>query len=133
MAVVAHDKKNNTLEYSGARINLVIFRNGKMTELKADRMPISAVQHDKYKGQLFTNHKIQLKENDIVYLFSDGFQDQFGGTNDTKFMKKNFRALLEKVNQLSFPIQRSHLLKALNLWQGKTIQNDDILVVGLKF
>ena len=133
MAVIAFDKKNNTLEYSGARINLIIFRNNKMTEVKGDRMSISAVQHEKIKGQLFTNHKIQLKENDIVYLFSDGFQDQFGGTNDTKFMKKNFRALLEEVNQLSFPIQRSHLLKALNLWQGKTIQNDDILVVGLKF
>lgn len=133
IAVIAFDKPNNILEYSGARINLVIFRNGKMTEVKADRMSISAVQHEKIKGQKFANHKIQLKENDIIYLFSDGFQDQFGGPNDSKFMKKNFRTLLQKVNELSFPIQRSHLLKALNHWQGNKIQNDDILVIGLKF
>jgi len=133
MAVIAYDKTANILEYSGARINLIIFRNGKLTEVKADRMSISAFQHHKIKGQKFANHKIQLKENDIVYIFSDGFQDQFGGETDSKFMKKNFRKLLEEVNQLSFPIQRSHMLKTLNRWQGKNIQNDDILVVGLKF
>ncbi|MCF6366650.1 MAG: SpoIIE family protein phosphatase [Bacteroidales bacterium] len=132
-AVITYDKTANILEYAGARISLVIFRNGKMTEVKADRISISAFQHEKIKGQKFANHKIQLKKDDIVYLFTDGFQDQFGGETDSKFMKKNFRKLLEEVNQRAFPVQRSHMLKTLNRWQGKNIQNDDILVVGLKF
>jgi serine phosphatase RsbU (regulator of sigma subunit) len=81
----------------------------------------------------FLNHTIQIQKEDIVYLFSDGFQDQFGGESDTKFMKSNFRALLLETASLQINIQRSRLLKVLNRWQGNTIQNDDILVAGIKF
>ncbi len=133
MAIISYDKEKNLLEYSGAKINLIIFRNYSMTEIVADKVAISAFKHERIKERKFTNHKIHLKKNDTVYLFTDGYQDQFGGKNDTKFMKKNFRALLKECNDLQFPIQRNHLLKTLNRWQGKNIQNDDILVVGFKF
>lgn len=133
IAIISYNKDKMTLSYAGARINLIIFRNGDMTEVKGERVSITAVLHKKQKDVKFSNHVIQLKEGDTIYMYTDGFQDQFGGEKDMKFMKKRFRALLEEVNSLSFSVQRSHMLKALNKWKGKNIQNDDILVAGFKF
>jgi len=133
IAIISFNEGKMTLTYAGARINLIIFRDGKMTEVKGERVSITAVLHKKQKDVRFSNHIIQLKKGDTVYLYTDGFQDQFGGLKDMKFMKKRFRALLENVNTLSFSVQRSHLLKALNKWKGNKIQNDDILVAGFKF
>jgi len=132
LAVISYHKKENLIEYAGAGINFVIFRNGKMSEVNADNITISPFIHERLKDQKFTNYKIQVKPNDVIYLFSDGYQDQFGGAADTKFMKRNFRNLLEEINLSPFNIQRSRLLKTLNAWQGKNIQNDDILVLGFK-
>ncbi|RLD52756.1 MAG: hypothetical protein DRI94_02065 [Bacteroidetes bacterium] len=132
MAVINYNPANYMLEYAGAKIDLLILRNNKITEVKADRLSISAERHKKLKDRNFKNYKIQLKKGDVLYLATDGYQDQFGGENDTKFMKKNFKALFEEIGNLQFVIQRSRLLKTLNKWQGKNIQNDDITVIGIK-
>ncbi len=131
-AVINFDPKTLLLEYAGAKIDLLILRNNKLTEVKADKLSVSAERYDRLKDKNFRNYKIQLKKGDILYLATDGFQDQFGGENDTKFMKKNFRALLAEIGDLQFNIQRSRLLKTLNRWQGDKIQNDDITVIGIK-
>ncbi|MCD6557111.1 MAG: SpoIIE family protein phosphatase, partial [Bacteroidales bacterium] len=132
MAIINYNPSNYMLEYAGAKIDLLILRNNKITEVKADRLSISAERHEKLKDRNFKNYKIQLKKGDVLYLATDGYQDQFGGENDTKFMKKNFKALFEEIGNLQFVIQRSRLLKTLNKWQGKNIQNDDITVIGIK-
>ncbi|MCF6185276.1 MAG: SpoIIE family protein phosphatase [Bacteroidales bacterium] len=132
MAVINFNPVSYMLEYAGAKIDLLIFRNNKLTEVKADRLSISAELHEKLKNKTFKNYKIQLKKGDILYLATDGYQDQFGGENDTKFMKKNFRLLLQELGNLQFNIQRSRLLKTINHWQGENIQNDDITVIGIK-
>lgn len=132
MAVINYNPDTLMLEYAGAKIDLLIFRNNKLNEVKSDRLSISAERHQKLKDRTFKNYKIQLKKGDILYLATDGYQDQFGGENDTKFMKKRFRLLLEEIGNLQFSIQRSRLLKTLNQWRGKNIQNDDITVIGIK-
>lgn len=132
MAIINYNPDSYMLEYSGARIDLLILRNNKINEIKADRLSISADRHEKLKSRNFKNYKIQLNKGDVLYLATDGYQDQFGGENDTKFMKKNFKALFEEIGNLQFVIQRSRLLKTLNKWQGKNIQNDDITVIGIK-
>ncbi len=132
MAVINYNPNNYMLEYAGAKIDLYILRNNKLNEIKANRLSISAERHEKLKDKNFKNYKIQLKKGDVLYLATDGYQDQFGGENDTKFMKKNFKALFEEIGNLQFVIQRSRLLKTLNKWQGDNIQNDDITVIGIK-
>ncbi len=132
MAIINLNPENYMLEYAGAKIDLLIFRNNKLTEIKADRLSISADLHEKLKDKNFKNYKIQLKKGDTLYLATDGFQDQFGGENDTKFMKKKFRLSLQEIGYLQFNIQRSRLLKTINQWQGNNIQNDDITVIGIK-
>jgi len=132
MAVINFNPNNYMLEYAGAKIDLYILRNNKLNEIKANRLSISAERHEKLKDRNFKNYKIQLKKGDVLYLATDGYQDQFGGENDTKFMKKNFKALFEEIGNLQFIIQRSRLLKTLNKWQGDNIQNDDITVIGIK-
>ena len=132
MAVINYNPGNYLLEYAGAKIDLLILRNNKITEIKAERLSISAERHEKLKDRNFKNYKIKLKKGDVLYLATDGYQDQFGGENDTKFMKKNFKALFEEIGNLQFVIQRSRLLKILNKWQGNNIQNDDITVIGIK-
>ncbi len=132
MAIINYNPNTNILEYAGAKIDLLILRNNKLNEIKANRLSISADLHEKLKDKKFKNYKIQLKKGDTLYLATDGYQDQFGGENDTKFMKKNFKAMIEEIGNLQFVIQRSRLLKTLNKWQGDRIQNDDITVIGIK-
>ncbi len=133
MGIICYDKKNALLEYAGAKIDLLHYSAGKLNEIKSDRISLGAGQKIDILEKTFHNIQINIKKDDIIYLFSDGFQDQFGGEADTKFMKANFRTLLEETASLPMNIQRSRLLKVLNRWQGDKIQNDDILVAGIKF
>ncbi|MCD4794790.1 MAG: SpoIIE family protein phosphatase [Bacteroidales bacterium] len=133
IAIISYDKEENILEYAGAKIDLILIRENEITEIKSDKKSIGIGRLGKQIGDKFINHKLTIQKGDLIYIYSDGFQDQFGGENDRRFMKKNLKLLLEDISKLSFNIQRSHLLKTLNRWQGKNIQNDDILVVGISF
>ena len=73
-----------------------------------------------------------MKKNDIIYLFSDGYPDQFGGKDGMRFLKKNFKLLLTEIHSLPMAKQREKLDSALTLWKGKYKQVDDILVLGVK-
>ncbi len=77
-------------------------------------------------------HNITLQQGDAIYLFSDGFVDQFGGEFGKKFMTKKFRELLLSIQHLSMNEQKEYLLNTLIKWQGKHDQVDDILVIGIK-
>lgn len=133
IAVISYDKQKNELMFAGAKQNMFIFRNKEYAEIKGDRKSVGIGRYNKQDNEGFTEHTIKLKDGDTIYLYTDGYVDQFGGQNNQRFMKKNFTELLKRVNELSFNIQRSHLLKNLNQWQGRTPQNDDISVVGIQF
>jgi serine phosphatase RsbU (regulator of sigma subunit) len=80
----------------------------------------------------YTNNEIELKENDIVYLFSDGYVDQFGGSENKKFMYRRFRYLLMTIHHFPMEDQKAILDDNIKSWMGSTPQVDDMLVIGFK-
>ncbi|MBN4051590.1 tetratricopeptide repeat protein [bacterium AH-315-M05] len=103
--------------------------NYELTEIKADKQPIG---YGMGKDQPFTNHEIQLQKGDTIYIFSDGYQDQFGGEKNKKFMAKRFRELLLSIQDKSTEEQKEMLNKTIEEWMGNREQIDDILVIGIK-
>ncbi len=118
------------LQYAGAYNPLYIVREGQLIEIKADKFPIGLFLGEEKKK--FTNHIMQLQKGDAVYIFSDGYADQFGGPKGKKFMISHFRNLLVQLSSLSIEQQKQTITRTLNDWCGKLDQVDDILVVGLK-
>jgi serine phosphatase RsbU (regulator of sigma subunit) len=123
------------MQYSGAYNSLYLLRKPdnhpdlQFQEIKADHMPIGVHPKDNIP---FTLHQIQLTRNDRIYLFSDGFVSQFGGTNNEKFKSKRFQDLLLSVQGTGIKNQNIILDKALIDWQGEAQQVDDILVIGFQ-
>jgi serine phosphatase RsbU (regulator of sigma subunit) len=82
--------------------------------------------------QLFTNHLIQLQKGDSIYIFSDGYADQFGGPRGKKFMAGNFRQLLLDVSKLPIERQKTTLNQTIEEWRGNLEQVDDMLIIGVQ-
>ncbi len=118
-----------TCDFAGANNPLYLIRNKELTEYKGDKMPIG--EHD-LKDTPFTNHTIELKEGDILYVFSDGFADQFGGERGKKYLYKRFKTLLEDLSVLPLEEQKAKLIEEFDAWKGNQEQIDDILVIGIK-
>jgi serine phosphatase RsbU (regulator of sigma subunit) len=117
------------MQYSGAFNSLYLVREGELTEFKADRMPIGVSFN---QDKPFTLHNIQLFKNDVIYVFSDGFVDQFGGTEGKKYKSKNFKNLLLSIQDIPMSEQKEILEDKLVEWRGRIEQIDDVLVAGFK-
>ena len=124
------DLKTMELEFAGAFNPLYLVRNGELIETKADRQPIGSFVGEQRKK--FTNHTIKLQKNDAIYIFSDGFPDQFGGPKGKKFRYKQFRELLVESHDKHHEKIPLHLDKVINDWRGEIEQIDDIVVIGVK-
>lgn len=120
--------QGNQLLWAGANIGLFIVRNGALLEYKADKQPIGKYVDNKP----FTTHRIDLQRGDMMYMFSDGFADQFGGPNGKKFKVAQLRELLLKLNSLSMSEQKKMLDDTLRNWRGEIEQIDDVCVWGVK-
>ena len=133
MALCVLDSRNMTMQFSGANNPMYLIRSvegePQMEVIKADRMPIGFYPG---KDQSFTNHDITLESGDTFYLFSDGFADQKGGSENKKFLSKNFRKLLLEIHEEPMQEQKDILKKTLNNWMGNTSQIDDIMVMGIR-
>lgn len=129
MAIVSIDHKNMLLEYAGAYNPLYLVRNNELTEIKADKMPIGI---HSVRTDSFTNNEIQVHKGDSLYIFSDGYIDQFGGEKGKKFMAGQFKKVLEDIHLKDFSEQAEILSQTLKQWKGNIDQIDDILVIGLK-
>ena len=124
------DYKTLVLEFAGAFNPLFLVRNEQLQEIKADKFPIGFfVGQEKKK---FTNHSIQLQKGDVIYIFSDGYADQFGGDAGKKFMARRFREILMTVHSLPPDDQKRQLDKTIESWRGSLDQVDDMLVWGVK-
>lgn len=123
-------KENRTLNYAGAFNPIYVVRHGEIKVLTTDKHPVGAFIEDHIKS--FTSKEITLMENDIVYLFTDGFADQFGGENGKKFKYKNLQQLLLEIHSLPFPDQKRLASSAINNWKGYLEQVDDILLLGFR-
>ncbi len=130
MALCVFDLKNKKAEFAGANNPLVLIRDNKIIRYKGDRFPIGA--YESSQPQSFTNNEIDLMDGDCLYLFSDGYPDQFGGLDGKKFMYKRFEELLLEVHSLPMEGQKETLNKKLLKWKGSNDQVDDILVIGIK-
>lgn len=121
----------NTLElqFSGAFNPLYIIRNNELIQYKADKFPVGMFIGEK---QNFTNNKIQLQKGDSIYIFSDGYADQFGGPRGKKFMAGNFRQLLLDVSKLPIERQKTALNQTIEEWRGNLEQVDDMLIIGVQ-
>ncbi len=130
MALCIFHKKKNILEYAGAYNPLYLIRDGELIEYKADRMPIGIYHVEK---EHFTNHEIAIKKDDLFYIFSDGFADQFGGPAQTKFKSANMKKLLLEISNKPMDEQKYILEERFNKWKGDLDQIDDIIFIGIKF
>lgn len=129
IALVSIDLENDSLQYAGAFNPLFIIRNNNLSEINGDRMPLGF--HLKI-DKPFTNHEIEIKANDSIYLFSDGYKDQFGWRNNKKFNLDNFRKLLLSVQNVPMKAQKLLLENNLKNWMGDMEQIDDIMVMGIR-
>ncbi len=123
------DLKNNKLDFAAANNSLYILRNGKLTEHKGDKMPVG-----KGEGTIdtFTKHTIGLQEGDIIYTFTDGYPDQFGGEKGKKFKYRQLEEFLLSNSSKPMSVQKEGLKKLFENWKGQLDQVDDVLVVGIR-
>ncbi len=116
------------LQFSAAFNPLYLVRGNELTAYKADKFPVGMFIGEK---QSFTNNTIQLQKGDKVYIFSDGYADQFGGPKGKKFMAGNFRALLSDISKQPINQQQTVLNDTIENWRGNLEQVDDILIIGV--
>jgi serine phosphatase RsbU (regulator of sigma subunit) len=128
MALCILDEDKQKLQYAGAYNSLILIRNQNIIEHKGIRNPIGV--HLKEKA--FQDVEIDVQKNDMFYLFSDGYPDQFGGKSGKKFKSKRFKELLRTIADQSITQQRDKLEQTLEQWKGNYEQTDDIIVVGLR-
>jgi len=120
---------DNTIEFSGANLPIHIVRNKNIIKIDGDRMPIGVYTEDDCD---FTNHVVPFLKNDLLYLASDGYADQFGGADDKKFLTINYREMLISIHELPLAEQKQIISDIFMGWKGEQEQTDDILVFGVK-
>jgi len=128
ISLCAFNIKTNKLEWAGANNPLWLISNQELIETKADKQSIGNSEDSKP----FTNHTFTLKAGENIYIFSDGFQDQFGGEGEKKFTKKRFKELLLSLQSLTIQAQGIAIDKFIVDYRKETEQTDDILVMGVK-
>jgi len=130
ISLVVIDYKNMVLEFAGAYNPLYLVRDGEMQIFKADKYAIGTFSESPERK--YTNHTIDLKKGDVLYIFSDGYPDQFGGPKGRKYMYKNFREYLFKISGMPLDQQMVLLDEENKNWRGNETQVDDIIVIGIK-
>ncbi len=132
MALLSFDTENNRVNYAGANRQLILIRRNenKLEAIEADHASIGGLQFGEAKS--FTNHELNLTKGDCLYIFTDGFSDQFGGPKGKKFRVKNLKELLVSISQKKMSEQEEILTATLSNWKGKLEQIDDILVIGVR-
>jgi len=129
MSLCIIEPQAKTIQYAGANNPFVLINHEGVQLIKADKMPIGKyVKQDKP----FTLHKVTYESGDVVYLFSDGYQDQLGGENLLKFGSKNFRELLNEIHEDDFSKQKERLQFELDQWTKAYHRIDDVLVMGFR-
>lgn len=127
IGLIAIDGLN--VEYAGAQRPVIHFGK-ELSKLKGDRMPIGKHVDDHPKS--FTKQTFQVNKGDLLYLFTDGFVDQFGGSHEKKYSPKRFENILREIHLLPLSEQKTKLQTEFETWKGKEEQTDDVLVIGLK-
>ncbi len=132
-AFCAIDPELKVLEFSGAFNPLYLVRDNTITEIKGDRFAVGLSHaEDELPPQQFKDNVIPLQENDVIYIFTDGYADQFGGPEGKKYKYRRFRHLLLALHQLPMDRQVEFLRRSIMDWKGNLDQVDDVLVIGIR-
>lgn len=129
MALCVWNKMDNSLEFAGANNVLYLVRDKQLTEYKGDKMPIGTYLEENKK---FSSQKIILQTNDVIYLSTDGFSDQFGGEKGKKFKSKQLEELLVEVSTATVEEQKQVLTTSFARWKKQFEQTDDVSLIGIK-
>jgi serine phosphatase RsbU (regulator of sigma subunit) len=128
MSLVSIDLDTMKVEFAGAQNSAYVVNEEGLVEYSANKQPIGSSLEPKD----FTNHELETKKGDMIYLFSDGYIDQFGGPKGKKFMRKRFKELLQSIHKMDVKTQKQHLDNTIIDWMGREEQLDDILVIGIR-
>lgn len=131
VSICVIDRKRQLLEFSAANHRLFLFRNNKPELIRGDRKSIGGYQAN--PGSSFTSHLLHYRKGDAIYMFSDGYADQFGGRNEKRMQTKNLIKLLQSTLSLGVQEQEQLLNDWLLKWKGNLKQTDDILLIGMQF
>lgn len=130
MTVVTIDETHQKLYFAGAKNSILLVRRGEVFRIKGSIYPVG---NERYSTQRdYELHVFETQPDDVIYMYSDGFQDQFGGKQGRKYMSKKFREFLLSISHLPMAEQRITINAELHNWQGDNHQTDDILIMGIK-
>jgi serine phosphatase RsbU (regulator of sigma subunit)/Tfp pilus assembly protein PilF len=129
MGLCVINLKTRQINYAGAKIPLYYVHDGRFLQVKPDRFSVGG---NEIQEKQFTNKTLSLNSGDLIYLATDGFQDQFGGRDGKKFMKLNFRDLIRQVSLEPVSRQKEILEKTFHEWKGSNQQTDDVLIMGIQ-
>jgi serine phosphatase RsbU (regulator of sigma subunit) len=127
LCIINNDMTN--LQFAGANNPVYIVRDETLLEIKADKMPVGI---NALREEPFSSRDIEISKNDMIYMFTDGFPDQFGGPAGKKFKYRPFKKLLIDLHQRSMKDQHNVLRETFNSWLGDHEQVDDVLLLGFK-
>ncbi|WP_299458508.1 7TM diverse intracellular signaling domain-containing protein [uncultured Microscilla sp.] len=130
VSILAVDEKAGKVYFSGAKHPFWYVRDGAIHQVKGSKFPIGSSQYRVSK--VFETFTMDIQQGDVYYIFSDGFQDQFGGALGRKYMRKYFRKFLLEISGRPLKIQKQLLETELRDWQDTNPQTDDVLIIGVK-
>ncbi len=130
ISICTFDLQNNSVQFAGANRPLWLVRDNVLMVYEPDKFPIGGMQV--VTDEKFNATEIQLSKNDTLYLFTDGFADQFGGENGKKLMSKKFKEMLLSIQHLPMSEQGIYLHNHFKTWMGSNEQVDDVLVMGIR-
>jgi ligand-binding sensor domain-containing protein/serine phosphatase RsbU (regulator of sigma subunit) len=128
VAIIVLDEVKNQVKFAGAMRPLYVYRNGNRNIVKGDRYSIGGILSNKS----FETKEIEVKKGDKLYIFSDGYADQFGGPNNSKMKLKVFQEFLDQICQQTMEEQEQSILNFFYDWKGEQKQMDDVLVMGIE-
>jgi phosphoserine phosphatase RsbU/P len=129
ISLLAIDEGNREVHFSGANTDIFLFRKNVLHEIKGDDQPIGL-----HLGEVkpFSTHKINTEADDLIYMYTDGYADQFGGPNGKKFNYPQLRKVFSEINSLPMKEQETEIRKRFENWKGDYEQLDDVCIIGVK-
>ncbi len=131
ICICKFDKTNHTMEFSGANRPMWIVRGNEILVFHPDKVPVGGLQM--FERQNFTCQQIALQPGDRIYMFTDGYADQFGGEKGKKLMTRNLKEMLLHSSKMTMKEQSDYLKSQFQYWKGNCEQVDDVLMIGIAY
>ena len=128
VALCRLDKNTGTFDFAGANLNAWVFQKGELIEVKGDMQPVGV-----HKTIIpFQKQSLSTQKGDVIYIFTDGYPDQFGGSKFKKFKLQRMRKLLTQMQDKTMLEQETMVAEVFNSWKGENSQTDDVTFIGIK-